>query len=147
MPIDPNDLNLPPETDLSDVAEEGNLVSQALNVPTDMTKHEKIRVTALMMAINYHRETIVHDPGMYQQLKMDNKILSPTTAHKVVAQAATFDLYLRGGYDPIVADLVKDDAKTTVDEGELAETIRRTADDIFGPTPDDENEGRSTEQP
>ena len=149
MPIDQNDLNLPPGAEISEaVANEGNLVPQALGADLEMTKDEKLRVTSLMMAINYHRETIVHDPGMYQQLKMDNKILSPTTAHMVVAQAAIFEMYLRGGYDDLVHQAIEDDAETAMKNEEgLAEVIRRTADDVFGEMPDDEDEGRPTVQP
>lgn len=147
MPIDANDIPLPADTDLAEAAaNEGNLVPAALGEPLNMTKDEKLRVTSLMMAINYHRETIVHDPGMYQQLKMDNKMLSATTAHKVVAQAVIFEMYLRGGYDELVAEAVEEDGQTTIDEGNLAKTIKHTMDDVFGKLPDDEDDGRPTEQ-
>lgn len=147
MPIDANDIPLPADTHLAEAAaNEGNLVPEALGEPLNMTKGEKLRVTSLMMAINYHRETIVHDPGMYQQLKMDNKMLSPTTAHLVVAQAAIFEMYLRGGYSEMVQQAVEDDAELTMEnEAGLAEIIRKTADDVLGPLPD-EDAGRPTER-
>lgn len=147
MPIDANDIPLPDDTNLAEAAaNEGNLVPEALGEPLNMTKGEKLRVTSLMMAINYHRETIVHDPGMYQQLKMDNKMLSPTTAHLVVAQAAIFEMYLRGGYSEMVQQAVEDDAELTMEnEAGLAEIIRKTADDVLGPLPD-EGTGRPSER-
>lgn len=145
MPIDPNDIPLPADTNLAEAAaNEGNLVPEALGEPLNITKDEKLRVTSLMMAVNYHRETIVHDPGMYQQLKMDNKILSPTTAHMVVAQAAIFEMYLRGGFDPMVDQAIEEDGIKT-EQGDLAGIIKRTADDVFGFDPDES--GRPTEQP
>lgn len=140
MPIDPKDLDLPEGTDITkEVEASTDLTRQVFDAPLDLTKNEKLRVTALMMAINYHRETIVHDAAMYQQLKMDNKILSPTRAHKVVAQAVIFELYLRGGYDEAVAKFAEEDAAGTIEDGDMDDIIKKTTDDVFGKMPDEDD--------
>lgn len=64
----------------------------------DLTKGEKVRTTALLMAINYVGETICKDAQMFQALKMDGRALVPATTPHVLQSAIQFEMFLLGRY-------------------------------------------------
>ena len=63
----------------------------------DLTKDERLRAAALIMAIRYHVETIVKDAAMYQAMMASDKHLEPTTVDRVVLIAEQFERFLLGG--------------------------------------------------
>lgn len=83
----------------------------------DLTKEEKLRATALMLAIKYHADTIVTDAPMYKALVKNQAHLEPSTVHKVVDIAMQFDDFLRGQGQ---AGLVAPGDQAAVDELEAA---------------------------
>ncbi len=80
-----------PQPELNDVPEIGDM-------PLDLTKEEKLRVTALMLVIRYHVETIIKEGTLYQAMRMDPEVhLRPTTTMMVIDIAGNFEEYLRNG--------------------------------------------------
>ena len=71
-------------------------VPSVANMQLDLTKDEKLRTTALMLAVRYHQDTVVKEGELYQQMKMDQKQLRTTSAKIVVEYAWEFEKYLRG---------------------------------------------------
>jgi hypothetical protein len=61
----------------------------------DLTHAEKLRATALMMAIRYHVETIVKDAPMLQTLLAQGRSLTPTDEDAVIRIAKKFGRHLR----------------------------------------------------
>lgn len=76
------------------------LVPEVADMELDLTKDEKLRTTALIMAIRYHVETIVKDGVLYQAMRMDPEThLKPTTSMAVVDIARQFARFLSGEAD------------------------------------------------
>jgi hypothetical protein len=80
-------------------------VSEILDMSLDLTRDEKLRATALMMAVSYHKETIVKDGSMYQTMTAQGKNLRATAPQQVVDAALVFEGYLRGHYNEMVASI------------------------------------------
>jgi hypothetical protein len=76
------------------------------DMPLDMTHDEKLRMTALMMAVSYHKETIVKDGQMYQTMKAQGTNLRASSPKQVVDAAIVFEAYLRGHFNELVASMV-----------------------------------------
>ena len=89
------------------VAEAGGLpnMPEILNMNLDLTRDEKLRATALMMAVSYHKETIVKDGQMYQTMKANGTNLRATAPTQVIDAALVFEGYLRGHYNELVAQI------------------------------------------
>lgn len=68
------------------------------DMPLDLTKAEKIRSTALIMAIQYVEKTICNDAQMYQELRRDGKELVSATTPHVIRSAVQFEQFLLGRY-------------------------------------------------
>jgi hypothetical protein len=68
--------------------------------PLDLTHEEKLRTTALMMAIRYHVDTIIKDANMYQTMVAQGKHLTPSTVGLVIHIAREFEGFLRGNDPP-----------------------------------------------
>lgn len=66
------------------------------NMELDLTKEEKLRTAALIMAIHYHVETIVKDAAMYQAMVNRQEHLKPSTVERVVRIAEEFERFLLG---------------------------------------------------
>lgn len=81
-------------------------VREILDMSLDLNKDEKLRATALMMAVSYHKETIVKDGNMYQTMKANGTNLRASQPAQVIDAAIVFEGYLRGHYNELVADMV-----------------------------------------
>lgn len=81
-------------------------VSEILDMSLDLSRDEKLRATALMMAVSYHKETIVKDGSMYQTMKANGTNLRSSHPAQVVDAAIVFEGYLRGHYNDLVASMV-----------------------------------------
>ena len=90
---------------ISDLAEDERRNVDRLEIPAtiddaigdlDLTKDEKLRVCALLLAIQYHLKTIIADADYLKVMIKNDMHLEPTTADKVVRQAQAFEAYLRG---------------------------------------------------
>lgn len=81
-------------------------VPELLNMQLDLTRDEKLRATALMMAVSYHKETIVKDGQMYQTMKANGTNFRTTDPKQVVDAALVFEAYLRGHFNELVAQIV-----------------------------------------
>jgi len=76
-----------------DPADEGLMLNRA----------EKLRSTALLLAIKYYSDTIVKDGALYNALKLDNVQLQPTSYERVVDIAIEFAIFLGTGLTPVQA--------------------------------------------
>ena len=97
-------------------------VPEILNMSLDLSRDEKLRATALMMAVSYHKETIVKDGAMYQTMKANGTNLRATDPKQVLDAAVIFEGYLRGYYNELVA--------------EIALGVQHAIEDAFTPAPD-----------
>lgn len=64
--------------------------------PLDMSKGEKMRTTALMLAIKYYTDTICKDADMYNAIVMRNGTMRPATSLGVINAALQFENFLLG---------------------------------------------------
>lgn len=68
-----------------------------MNQTMEMSKDEKRRMGALVLAIKYHVDTIVQDAGMYKALVKSGAHLKPTHVMQVVEIAVAFDAFILDG--------------------------------------------------
>lgn len=64
----------------------------------DLTKDEKLRTTALMLAIKQYTDFICKDADMYKEIMMRNGSMKPATVSGVVSMAIEFEAFLLGRY-------------------------------------------------
>ena len=100
---DPPDVMRDPKLTFSEMSpEEKEAVRHIMfppeDMPLDLTKAEKIRSTALIMAIQYVEKTICNDAQMYQELRRDGRQLVPATTPHVIRSAVQFEQFLLGRY-------------------------------------------------
>lgn len=81
-------------------------IREILDMSLDLNKDEKLRATALMMAVSYHKETIVKDGAMYQTMKANGTNLRASQPIQVIDAALVFEGYLRGHYNEFVTHMV-----------------------------------------
>jgi hypothetical protein len=81
-------------------------VREVLDIDLDLTRDEKLRATALMMAVSYHKETIVKDGSMYQTMKANGTNLRSSEPRQVIDAAMAFEGYLRGHYNELMLQIV-----------------------------------------
>lgn len=81
-------------------------VREILDMSLDLNKDEKLRATALMMAVSYHKETIVKDGQMYQTMKANGTNLRSSEPRQVIDAAMAFEGYLRGHYNELMLEIV-----------------------------------------
>jgi hypothetical protein len=65
-----------------------------------LSKIEKLRATALLMAIKYYSDTIIKDGVLYNAMKSHNEQLSPASYEHVIDIAVEFSIYLATGLTP-----------------------------------------------
>lgn len=73
----------------------------------DLTKAEKLRTTALLMAINYVRETICSDAELYRAMRQDGKQFIAASVPWIVGCSVDFEDFLLGRYSNRNVALVK----------------------------------------
>ena len=67
------------------------------NTELDMTREEKLRATALLLASRYYVETICKDGALYTAMIMKGEQLKPATSNAIVGIACQFHDYLETG--------------------------------------------------
>lgn len=82
-------------------------------LPLDM----QIRSIALTIAQRHCGDTTVKEGNLYQQLKMDNKLIGPLTVDHVIHAAMVFERFLWGEWSK---GLVSDAMGATLNEAEEA---------------------------
>jgi hypothetical protein len=97
----------------------------------DLSKAEKRRTTALMMAIQAYENLIIKDADMYEAIsrdrtRNDGPKIKPATIAAMVAAAIRFDLFISGKLDGInpnevAAILVTDDEESRSQPADSAE--------------------------
>lgn len=93
------------EAEVADAAGLPN-VPEILNMQLELSRDEKLRATALMMAVSYHKETIVKDGAMYQTMKANGTNLRASDPKQVLDAAMVFEGYLRGHYNELMLQIV-----------------------------------------
>ncbi len=95
----------------------------------DLTKGEKVRTTALLMAINYVRETICQDAEMYRAIRQDGKDLIPASVPHIINCSINFENFLLGRYSGPVQDPANkaEDARPQPSTEQPAETTDEPA--------------------
>jgi hypothetical protein len=95
------------------VDEQGNEVDRSIldkdnvafvpeEAPLDLTKDEKRRTTALMLAIQAYDKIIIKDAEMFIAVSRDpthGPTIRPATMNAMVEAAIQFDFFISGGYD------------------------------------------------
>lgn len=78
----------------------------------DLSKDEKRRTTALLLAIQAYSNLIIKDADMYREIKNDERRdegskIKPATMEAMVEAAIEFDLFISGAFsrDPASADV------------------------------------------
>lgn len=87
------------------------LDTSATVMPLEMT----VRSMALAIAQRHCGDTTVKEGNLYQQLKMDNKLMGPLTVSHVMHAALIFERFLWGEFSK---GLVKDAMKSALDEAD-----------------------------
>jgi hypothetical protein len=69
----------------------------------DLTKNEKRRVTALLLAIQAHDKMIVKDADLYRELSSDRQRrnespLTPASIEAIIDAAVLFDAFIEGQF-------------------------------------------------
>lgn len=88
-----------------DVLEESGTAFNPTTQHLDLTKAEKRRMTALMMAIQAYDNLIIKDAEMYAAVSRESgrndeaPKIRPATINAMVDAAIHFDLFIAGAYD------------------------------------------------
>ena len=87
----------------------------------DLSKEEKRRTTALMMAIQAYRELIIKDADMLreaseQSRRNDGPSIKPATIEGMVTAAITFDAFIAGSLHAAASETTKADAAVSATE-------------------------------
>lgn len=90
--------------DLS-VLEEQNIAFDPTQQHLDLTKSEKRRTTALMMAIQAYDKIIIKDAEMFIAINREAAhnpayTIKPATMHAIVEAAVQFDMFISGEFRP-----------------------------------------------
>ncbi len=105
-PIQGNFVAVDPETgergDMS-VLEESGVAFDPTAQQVDLTKEEKRRTTALMLAIQGYKELIIKDADYLREAysaerRGDGPKIQPATINAMVDAAIRFDFFIAGGY-------------------------------------------------
>ena len=75
----------------------------AINVDREMPLDITIRSIALTVAQRHCGDTTVKEGNLYQQLKMDNKLVGPLTVEHVIHCALIFEMYMWGKWSKDIA--------------------------------------------
>jgi hypothetical protein len=109
-PADPKDL---------DILEEAGIAYNPADVTLDLTKAEKRRTTALMLAIQAYGNLIIKDAEMYREVKLSERnggpVIQPATMDAMVRAAIQFDLFISGELQRIAA-ATKVDLESSTEE-------------------------------
>lgn len=104
--LEPQIVAVDPETgkpgDLS-VLEEHDIAFDPTKATLDLTKAEKRRTTALMMAIHAYNNLIIKDAEMYIAISRDagregGPVIRPATMNAIVEAAINFDAFIAGEF-------------------------------------------------
>ena len=98
-------------------------------MPLDIT----MRVVALGIAQRHVGDTVVREGGLYQQLKMDNKLGHTVSIDDVVRAALVFERYLWGQWSKGIAEQALQETST-----ELADALEKVMEEKLGPTGNDD---------
>ena len=91
------------------VLEDAGIAFDPLSQHVDLTKDEKRRTTALVLAIQAYDHLIVKDAEMYvamksEELRNDNgPILQPATIDAMVEASIKFDMFIAGAYSVLAS--------------------------------------------
>lgn len=85
------------------VLEENNVAYDPTQMTVDLTKAEKRRTTALMLAINAYEKLIIKDAEMFRAIateaaRNNGPIIQPATMNAMVQAAIDFDRFISGEF-------------------------------------------------
>jgi hypothetical protein len=104
--------------------EDFGLTPQIADTPLDLTKDEKLRSMALMLAIRHHGDTVIKDAGIYQQYKMEGRNMQPLNDELVIATAVRYEAFIRCGENAermAFIEQVADKLDEMIENGDLDE--------------------------
>ncbi len=95
--------------DMSVLEQEG-IAFDPTRAALDLTKAEKRRTTALMMAIQAYDKLIIRDAEMYNAISRDRErnhgpIIQPATMNAMVDAAIQFDAFIAGRFEHLVDEI------------------------------------------
>lgn len=90
------------------VLEDAGVAYDPGHTPMDLTKEEKRRTTALMMAIQAYQHLIIKDAEMYRAVSdearnREGPEIKPATMDAIVVAAMQFDLFISGKLSNAIA--------------------------------------------
>lgn len=83
------------------VLEDAQVAFDPTKAHLDLSKDEKRRTTALLMAVQAYKELIIQDAEMYKALKKNNEVTRPATINAMVGAAIQFDAFISGHYSDL----------------------------------------------
>lgn len=98
----------------SSVLEEAEIAYDPTKATLDLTKEEKRRTTALMLAIQAYSNLIIKDAEMYKAISSDaarghGPVIKPATMSAMVEAAINFDAFIAGEFStPVRVETDKD---------------------------------------
>jgi hypothetical protein len=90
--------------DPQDLAALNDIAYDPTQMTVDLTKAEKRRTTALMLAIQAYQHLIIKDAEMFRAVaqeasRNDGPVIKPATMHAMVEAAIDFDRFIAGKFD------------------------------------------------
>jgi len=86
------------------VLDQNDVAYDPTQMTVDLTKAEKRRTTALMLAINAYQNIIIKDADylreMHNEARRENgPVIQPATMHAMVEAAIEFDMFIAGKFE------------------------------------------------
>ena len=127
-----HDMKTETEIDVSKELTEAN-ARLPVNINREMPLDITIRSIALSIAQRHCGDTTVKEGNLYQQLKIDNKLVGPLTVNHVLRAALIFEAYLWGKWSQDIAgkamEQTLDELNAAVDCGDLDKHIDGLAEE------------------
>ena len=127
-----HDMKTETEIDVSKELTEAN-ARLPVNIHREMPLDITIRSIALSIAQRHCGDTTVKEGNLYQQLKMDNKLVGPLTVNHVLHAALIFEAYLWGKWSQNIAgkamEQTLDELNAAIERGDLDKQIDGLAEE------------------
>lgn len=106
------------------VLDEAGVAFDPGRTPMDLTKEEKRRTTALMMAIQAYQHLIIKDADMFKAVSdearnREGPKITPATMNGIVIAAIQFDLFISGKLDKAILPATATPAKAGEETGKI----------------------------
>jgi hypothetical protein len=119
MSIDPEDYIDRSHEDPAAMAALDHVAYDPTRTHLDLNKDEKLRTTALMLAIKQYTDFICKDADMFNAIMMRNGSMKPATVSGVIRMAIEMEKFIRGRFpeqsEPALLPSGEEDSETAHD--------------------------------